>query len=123
MPGKPFQSKLLPHLAFIRERRARRWSYVRIAAALREEHGLSVAPSEADNLSRIAGALLFTRRSDAFRRFDCTDLWSTCRRQQVPKTLGVGWPYQLPVVRKHHGRAISHLERQRCRVLMLCQPR
>lgn len=45
MPGKPFQSKLLPHLAFIRVRRARRWSYTRIAAALREEHGLSVAPS------------------------------------------------------------------------------
>jgi IS30 family transposase len=45
MPGKPFQSKLLPHLAFVRERRARRWSYVRIAAALRQEHGLSVAPS------------------------------------------------------------------------------
>lgn len=45
MPGKPFQSKLLPHLSFIRERRARRWSYVCIAAALCEEHGLSVAPS------------------------------------------------------------------------------
>ena len=40
-----FQSKLEPYLEFIRECRAKRWSYPRIAAALRELHGLSVAPS------------------------------------------------------------------------------
>jgi hypothetical protein len=36
-----FQSKLEPY----GECRAKRWSYPRIAAALREEHGLSAAPS------------------------------------------------------------------------------
>ena len=40
-----FQSKLEPYLEFIRECRAKRWSYPRIATALREDHGLSVAPS------------------------------------------------------------------------------
>jgi IS30 family transposase len=40
-----FQSKLEPYREFIRECRARRWSYPRIAAALRKDHGLSVAPS------------------------------------------------------------------------------
>lgn len=45
MPGKPFQSKLEPFLALIREWRRLRWTYPRIAEALREQHGLSVAPS------------------------------------------------------------------------------
>jgi hypothetical protein len=40
-----FQSKLEPYREFICECRAKRWSYPRIAAAFREEHGLSVAPS------------------------------------------------------------------------------
>ena len=40
-----FQSKLEPYREFIRECRAKRWSYPRIAAALREIHGLSAAPS------------------------------------------------------------------------------
>ncbi len=40
-----FQSKLEPFWEFIRECRAKRWSYPRIAAALREIHGLSAAPS------------------------------------------------------------------------------
>ena len=40
-----FQSKLEPYREFIRECRAKRWSYPRIAAALWEDHGLSVAPS------------------------------------------------------------------------------
>ncbi len=40
-----FQSKLEPYREFIRECRAKRWSYPRIAAALREIHHLSVAPS------------------------------------------------------------------------------
>ena len=40
-----FQSKLEPYREFIREWRAKRWSYPRIAAALREEHGLSAAAS------------------------------------------------------------------------------
>jgi IS30 family transposase len=40
-----FQSKLEPYREFIRECRAKRWSYPRIAAALQESHGLSAAPS------------------------------------------------------------------------------
>jgi IS30 family transposase len=40
-----FQSKLEPYREFIRECRAKRWSYPRIAMALKEDHGLSVAPS------------------------------------------------------------------------------
>ena len=40
-----FQSKLEPYREFVRECRAKRWSYPRIAAALREIHGLSAAPS------------------------------------------------------------------------------
>lgn len=45
MPGKPFQSKLEPFLELIREWRRQRWSYPRIAGVLREQHGMSVAPS------------------------------------------------------------------------------
>ena len=40
-----FQSKLEPYREFIRECRAKRWSYPRIAAALGGSHGLTVAPS------------------------------------------------------------------------------
>jgi hypothetical protein len=36
----PYQSKLIPHENFIRECRAKRWCYPRIAAALLEQHGL-----------------------------------------------------------------------------------
>ncbi len=45
MPGKPFQSKLLPHLEFIRECRAQRMSYPRIAAELQARFGLKTAPA------------------------------------------------------------------------------
>jgi hypothetical protein len=45
MPGKPFQSKLEPFTDFIRGYRAKRWSYTRIAEALKREHGISAAPS------------------------------------------------------------------------------
>lgn len=45
MPGRPFQSKLLPHLELIRECRAQRMSYPRIAAELRSRFGLHCAPS------------------------------------------------------------------------------
>jgi hypothetical protein len=41
----PYQSKLIPHEDFIREGRAKRWTYPRIAAALLEQHCLKVAPS------------------------------------------------------------------------------
>ena len=40
-----FQSKLEPYREFIRECRSKRWSYPHIAEALREQHGLSAAPS------------------------------------------------------------------------------
>ncbi len=45
MTGKPFQSKLRPHLEFIRECRAKEMSYPRIAAELRTHFGLAAAPS------------------------------------------------------------------------------
>lgn len=45
MTRKPFQSKLRPHLEFIRECRAREMSYPQIAAELRSRFGLSAAPS------------------------------------------------------------------------------
>lgn len=45
MTRKPFQSKLRPHLEFIRECRANEMSYPRIAAELRTRYGLSAAPS------------------------------------------------------------------------------
>jgi hypothetical protein len=41
----PYQSKLIPHEDFIRECRAKRWSYPRIASALLEQHGLKAAAS------------------------------------------------------------------------------
>ncbi len=45
MPGRPFQSKLLPHLEFIRACRAERMSYPVIAAELGHRFGLKVAAS------------------------------------------------------------------------------
>lgn len=43
MQGKPFQSKLEPFYEFIREGRAKRWSYQKIAEVLTQERGLSVS--------------------------------------------------------------------------------
>jgi hypothetical protein len=45
MPGKPFQSKLIPHTEFIRESRARGLGYREIAAELRSRFGLRTAPA------------------------------------------------------------------------------
>ena len=45
MTPKPFQSKLRPHLEFIRECLMNEMSYPRIAAEMRARFGLSVAPS------------------------------------------------------------------------------
>jgi hypothetical protein len=45
MTRKPFQSKLRPHVEFIRECRAQEMSYPRIAEELRSRFGLSAAPS------------------------------------------------------------------------------
>ena len=45
MPGKPFQSKLLPHLEFIRECRTRGMGYQLIAVELRTRFGLKTAPA------------------------------------------------------------------------------
>ena len=41
----PFQSKLIPHEDFIRDCRAKRWSYPRIATVLLEQHGVKAAAS------------------------------------------------------------------------------
>jgi hypothetical protein len=49
-----FQSKLEPYREFIRECRAKRWSYPRIAAALQESHGLSAAPSTIFSFVKVA---------------------------------------------------------------------
>jgi hypothetical protein len=43
MPGKPFQSKLEPFYGYIRDCRAKRWSYARIAEAITREHTMSVS--------------------------------------------------------------------------------
>ncbi len=44
MPGKPFQSKLVPFYDFIRACcREKRWSYPRIAVAITTEHGIKVS--------------------------------------------------------------------------------
>ena len=45
MPGKPFQSKLVPHTEFIRESRARGLGYREIAAELHSRFGLRTAPA------------------------------------------------------------------------------
>jgi len=45
MPGKPFQSKLVPHTEFIRESRARGLGYREIAAELNSRFGLRTAPA------------------------------------------------------------------------------
>jgi hypothetical protein len=45
MPGKPFQSKLIPHTEFIRESRARGLGYRDIAAELHVRFGLRTAPA------------------------------------------------------------------------------
>jgi transposase len=45
MPGRPIQSKLEPHLDFIRECRRKRWSYCRIAQAIHEQFGMKVSPN------------------------------------------------------------------------------
>lgn len=45
MPGKPFQSKLEPFHEFIRECRAKRWSYQKIAEVLTAEKHLPVSPN------------------------------------------------------------------------------
>jgi len=45
MPGRPFQSKLEPHLDFIRECRRKRWSYGRIAQAIHAQFGMKVSPN------------------------------------------------------------------------------
>jgi len=41
----PYQSKLIPHEDFIRDCRAKRWSYPRIAAALFEKNGVKTGAS------------------------------------------------------------------------------
>ena len=45
MPGRPFQSKLEPHIEFIRDCRKKRWSYRRISQAIGEQFGMKVSPN------------------------------------------------------------------------------
>lgn len=53
MSGKPFQSKLLPHLDFIRECRAQRMSYPRLAAELHMRFGLKTAPANIHSFVKV----------------------------------------------------------------------
>ena len=53
MPGKPFQSKLLPHLDFIRECRVKRLSYPRIAAELHARFGMKTAPANIHSFVKV----------------------------------------------------------------------
>jgi hypothetical protein len=49
----PFQSKLIPYEDFIRECRAKRWTYPRIAEALQKEHNLKAAVSTIFNFVKV----------------------------------------------------------------------
>ena len=40
MPGKPYQSKLIPHTEFIRNERKKRTPYIRLAELLKEKFGV-----------------------------------------------------------------------------------
>ena len=53
MPGKPFQSKLIPHSEFIRESRARGLGYREIAAELHSRFGLRTAPANIFSLVKV----------------------------------------------------------------------
>ncbi len=50
---KPATSKLEPYGELIRALRKKRWTYVEIAQALREEFSLSVAPSTIHNFQKV----------------------------------------------------------------------
>ena len=64
-----FQSKLEPYREFIRECRAKRWSYPRIAAALRETHGLSAAPSTIFSFVKVRAKRRRPLRASALGRY------------------------------------------------------
>jgi transposase len=53
MPGTPFQSKLEPHLDFIRECRRKRWSYARIAKAIHDQFGMKVSHNSVFSFVRV----------------------------------------------------------------------
>lgn len=57
MPGKPFQSKLVPHTEFIRQSRARGLGYREIAAELRSRFGLHTAPANIFSFVKVRARL------------------------------------------------------------------
>jgi hypothetical protein len=66
----PYQSKLIPHEDFIRQCRAKRWSYPRIAAALLAEHGLKTGASTIFDFVKVRAhkKRLFELPSSSFRQ-------------------------------------------------------
>jgi IS30 family transposase len=50
---RPARSKLEPYAELLRELRQRRWTFQRIAAALRERFGVSVSPSTIHDFVRV----------------------------------------------------------------------
>lgn len=50
---RPAASKLEPYAELIRTLRQRRWTFVEIAAALRDRFGLNVAPSTIHNFIKV----------------------------------------------------------------------
>jgi IS30 family transposase len=51
--ARPARSKLEPFADLVRELRQRRWTFQRIAAALRERFGVSVSPSTVHDFVRV----------------------------------------------------------------------
>jgi hypothetical protein len=51
--ARPARSKLEPYADLIRELRQRRWTFQRIAAALRERFGVSASPSTIHDFVRV----------------------------------------------------------------------
>jgi hypothetical protein len=51
--GLPAQSKLEPYMELIRGLRQKRWTYRKIAAALKDRFGLSAAPSTIHDFVRV----------------------------------------------------------------------
>ena len=90
MPTAPFQSKLHPHLEFIRECRSRRMSYPWIAAELADRFGLRAAPSTIFSFVKVRA-----RRPAAYALPDSTpaSVSAAVRRplaRPVPRAGGTG---------------------------------
>lgn len=82
MPGKPFQSKLIPHTEFIRDCRAQRMSYPRIAAEMQSRFGVKTAPSNVFSFVKVRA-----RRSREI--YTLPDASSLARLESTRQSIGV----------------------------------